>query len=107
MRAGFRPAYAIDADEYPTAQGFVAAGLGVAFVPMLALGSALHPDVAVRRIKGAQPARQVWAVTRRAVADQVPVLAMLACLENAANEFVRDVVEVAPLNPETVLSGAW
>ncbi|MGD0984212.1 MAG: LysR family transcriptional regulator [Acidimicrobiales bacterium] len=96
MRAGFRPVYAIDADEYPTAQGFVAAGLGVAFVPMLALGSSLHPGVAVRRLKGVQPARQVWAMTRPTIADQVPVLAMLACLESAANEFVRDVVEAAP-----------
>ena len=52
MRAGFRPAYAIEADEYPTAQGFVAAGLGVALVPMLALGSSLHPDVTVRRLEG-------------------------------------------------------
>ena len=107
MRAGFRPVYAIDADEYSTAQGFVAAGLGVAFVPMLALGSALHPDVAVRRIKGAQPARQVWAVTRPAVADQVPVLSMLACLEAAAKEFLRDVVEAAPVSPETPLGGAF
>ena len=106
MRAGFRPVYAIDADEYPTAQGFVAAGLGVAFVPMLALGSALHPDVAVRRIKGAQPARQVWAVTRPAVADQVPVLAMLACLEAAAKEFLRDVVEAVPVSPEALSGGA-
>jgi DNA-binding transcriptional LysR family regulator len=104
MRAGFRPAYAIDADEYPTAQGFVAAGLGVAFVPMLALGSSLHPGVAVRRLKGDQPARQVWAMTRRALADNVPVLAMLACLETAANEFVRDVVEAAPASPTAPVS---
>ena len=107
MRAGFRPVYAIDTDEYSTAQGFVAAGLGVAFVPMLALGSTLHPDVAVRRIKGAQPARQVWAVTRPAVADQVPVLSMLACLEAAAEEFLRDVVEPAAVSLETRLGGAF
>ena len=35
-------------------------------------------------------------MTRPTIADQVPVLAMLACLESAANEFVRDVVEAAP-----------
>jgi DNA-binding transcriptional LysR family regulator len=95
-QAGFRPVYAIEADEYPTAQGFVAAGLGVAFVPMLALGSSLHPGVVVRRLKNAQPARQVWALTRPGLADQVPVLAMLSCLQNAASEFIRDVVEAAP-----------
>lgn len=101
-QAGFRPVYAIEADEYPTAQGFVAAGLGVAFVPMLALGSSLHPGVAVRRLKGAQVARQVWALTRRAIADQVPILAMLSCLQSAADEFLRDVVEAAPPNFEAL-----
>ncbi|MGA3215036.1 MAG: LysR family transcriptional regulator [Acidimicrobiales bacterium] len=105
-QAGFRPVYAIEADEYPTAQGFVAAGLGVAFVPMLALGSSLHPGVAVRRLKGAQPARQVWALTRRAIIDQVPILAMLSCLQTAANEFVRDVVEAPPPSLEALFSGA-
>jgi DNA-binding transcriptional LysR family regulator len=104
-QAGFRPVYAIEADEYPTAQGFVAAGLGVAFVPMLALGSSLHPGVAVRRLKGAQLTRQVWALTRRGIADQVPVLAMLACLQSAADEFVRDVVEAAPPSLEALFSG--
>jgi DNA-binding transcriptional LysR family regulator len=104
-QAGFRPAYAIEADEYPTAQGFVAAGLGVALVPMLALGSSVHPGVAVRRLKGAQPTRQVWAVTRPAVADQAAVGAMLACLQSAADEFVRDVVETAPARLQALLSG--
>jgi len=93
VQAGFRPEYAIEADEYPTAQGFVAAGLGVALVPMLALGSSTHPGVAVRRLKGSQPTRQVWAVTRSAIADQAPVLAMLACLQGAAEEFVREVID--------------
>jgi DNA-binding transcriptional LysR family regulator len=105
-QAGFRPQYAIEADEYPTAQGFVAAGLGVAFVPMLALGSSLHPGVAVRRLKGAQLTRQVWALTRRAIADQVPVLSMLSCLQDAANEFIRDVVEAPPPSLEGLFSGA-
>jgi DNA-binding transcriptional LysR family regulator len=104
-QAGFRPVYAIEADEYPTAQGFVAAGLGVAFVPMLALGSSLHPGVAVRRLKGAQLARQVWALTRRSIAGQVPVLAMMSCLQSAADEFVRDVVEAAPPSLEGLFVG--
>jgi hypothetical protein len=69
-------------------------------------GSSLHPGVAVRRLKGAQPARQVWAMTRPALAEQVPVLAMLACLESAANEFVRDVVEAAPASLQALLGDA-
>jgi DNA-binding transcriptional LysR family regulator len=105
LHAGFRPSYALEADEYATAQGFVAAGLGVAFVPMLALGSSLHPGVAVRRLKGTQPVRQVWALTRPAVAEQLPALTMLSCLENAARRFVRDVVTAAPPSLEALFSG--
>ena len=87
QRAGFAPRYALEADEYPTAQGFVAAGLGVALVPLLALG-AVHPGVVARRLKGEQPVREVWAATRPAIAGQVPVRAMLDDLEEAAREFL-------------------
>ena len=44
--------------------GFIAAGLGVALVPLMALSPSPHPGVAVRRLKGIQPERQVWALTR-------------------------------------------
>jgi len=86
-RAGFQPSYGLEADEYPTAQGFVAAGLGVALVPLLALGAAAHPGVAVCRVAGQQPARQVWAATRAALADQLPVREMLKALEGSARQF--------------------
>lgn len=87
-QAGFIPHYALEADEYPTAQGFVAAGLGVALVPLLALGTAVHPGVVARRVKGDQPVREVWAATRVAIADQLPVRAMMACLGQSAREFM-------------------
>jgi DNA-binding transcriptional LysR family regulator len=87
-QAGFEPCYGLEADEYPTAQGFVAAGLGVALVPSLALGTAVYPHVAVRRVKGEPPVRQVWAASRPTMADQVPVRAMLDALEGAAQRFL-------------------
>jgi DNA-binding transcriptional LysR family regulator len=86
-RAGFEPCYNLEADEYPTAQGFVAAGLGVALVPLLALGAAVHSGVAVLRVSGDQPERQVWAATRTAIAAQLPVQEMLADLEEAGRKF--------------------
>ncbi len=95
-RAGFRPRYALEADEYPTALGFIAAGLGVALVPLMALSPSPHPGVAVRRVKGIQPERQVWALTRDAIADELPVRAMIACLKRAADEFVTEVVGPVP-----------
>jgi DNA-binding transcriptional LysR family regulator len=88
LRAGFKPRYGLEADEYPTAQGFVAAGLGVALIPLLALGAAAHSGVVVRRLKGEQPVRQVWSATRTAIADQVPVRTMLDDLDWAARQFV-------------------
>jgi DNA-binding transcriptional LysR family regulator len=88
LQAGFKPRYGLEADEYPTAQGFVAAGLGVALIPLLALGAAVHSGVVVRRLKGDQPVRQVWSATRAAIADQVPVRTMLDDLDWAARQFV-------------------
>jgi len=87
VSAGFQPRYALEADEYPTAQGFVAAGLGVALIPMLALGTSAHPGIAVRKVKDQHPERQVWAVTRPAIADQALVQTMLACLHDSAAAF--------------------
>jgi DNA-binding transcriptional LysR family regulator len=63
--AGFMPNFAIEADEFATTVGFVAAGLGVAMVPRLAL-SALPEGVVVRRPAGARPKRSVYAVRRSA-----------------------------------------
>lgn len=87
--AGFQPAYALEADEYPTAQGFVAAGLGVALVPMLALGS-VNSGVVVRRIRNGDWSREVWLATRPAIAAHLPIRAMLGCLHEAAGQLVGD-----------------
>jgi len=104
-RAGFRPRYALEADEYPTALGFIAAGLGVALVPMMALSPSPHPGVAVRRVKGIQPERQVWALTRDAIADELAVRVMIACLKRAADEFVTEVVGPIPGRVTELASG--
>lgn len=87
-RAGFAPRYGLEADEYPTAQGFVAAGLGVALVPLLALGASVHPGVVVRRLRDSSPVREVWALTRPAIAAQTLVAAILDCLRESAEHFV-------------------
>ncbi|MFI2611333.1 LysR family transcriptional regulator [Kitasatospora sp. NPDC018619] len=60
---GFRPAVAVDSADYATAQGFVAAGLGVALVPELGL-TQRHPEVVVRRLRGPEPVRTLHAAVR-------------------------------------------
>jgi DNA-binding transcriptional LysR family regulator len=81
QEAGFTPRRVVEADEYWAAQGFVAARLGLALIPALALG-VLHDGVAVRRLhRASQPERHVLAATRPAVSRTVPVQAMIAALQ--------------------------
>jgi DNA-binding transcriptional LysR family regulator len=82
-RAGFTPRIVARADEFPATQGYVAAGLGVARVLVLALG-ALHDGVVVRRLLEEPAPRCVWAVTRPSAAQLAPVTAMLRALRAAA-----------------------
>ena len=81
--AGFAPTYAVQADEYPTTQGFVAAGLGVALVPALALGL-VHERVVVKQLRGVQPVRHVYAAVRTPRAPEAVVTAAVDALLVAA-----------------------
>jgi DNA-binding transcriptional LysR family regulator len=84
VRAGFSPRFDVEADDYPAAQGYVAVGLGVCLIPQLALG-AMHEGIVVRRIKGGEPCRRVFAVTRPAGSDG-PAAVMLDALRAAAGD---------------------
>ena len=84
-QAGFTPRRTVEADEYWPAQGFVAAGLGLALIPALALG-VQHHGVAVRRIhRSHQPERQVFAVTRTAISETHTVRTMTTALQAQAS----------------------
>jgi DNA-binding transcriptional LysR family regulator len=84
-QAGFTPRRVVEADDYWPAQGFVAARLGLALIPALALG-VLHDGVAVRRLhRASQPERHVLAVTRPAISSTVPVQAMITGLQAEAD----------------------
>ena len=90
-RAGFAPRFAIEADEFATALGFVAASMGVAMVPMLALGSP-PPGVSVHRIAGQnEPKRHVYAATRSQDSEQQVIKSLLAALDLSAGSFLRAV----------------
>jgi DNA-binding transcriptional LysR family regulator len=60
--AGFAPRIVFRTEDYPSAQGFVAAGVGVAVAPQLAL-QARRPDIVVRDIGEPAFARRIEAVT--------------------------------------------
>lgn len=82
-RAGFAPAFAVEADDFPATQGFVAAGLGVALVPRLALGLA-HERVARARVQGEQTVRHVYAATRASRTGEALLTSAVAALRDAA-----------------------
>jgi DNA-binding transcriptional LysR family regulator len=81
--AGFVPNFVVESDDYPTAQGFVAAGLGVCMVPGLGLGT-VHPGVVVRPLTNPKPVRCIYAAVADVVADQPAVQGMVASLLAAA-----------------------
>ena len=58
--AGFEPNVSFESDDYQTVQGLVAAGVGVALIPELAL-SVVREDIAIRTLSPSPPVRQVIA----------------------------------------------
>lgn len=77
--AGFTPSVAVESDDYATAQGFVAAGLGVALMPETGLGNR-HPSVVARRLRRPEPSRSIYAAIRESTLDQPALRALLAAL---------------------------
>jgi DNA-binding transcriptional LysR family regulator len=58
--AGFEPNVSFESDDYQTVQGLVAAGVGVALIPELAL-SVVREDIVIRALSPSPPVRQVIA----------------------------------------------
>lgn len=81
--AGFQPRFVVDSEDYATAQGFVAAGLGVTLIPRLGLGGR-HPDVAVRQIRAPEPSRAIHAAVRETALPQPALEAFIEALREAA-----------------------
>lgn len=86
LRAGFRPRIDFGVRDWTAKQGFVAAGLGLALVPLLA-AEATRPDIVLCPLHPDDaPVRKVYAATWRWVATPPPVTAFLQCLHVTAGE---------------------
>ncbi|MCE7002065.1 LysR family transcriptional regulator [Kibdelosporangium philippinense] len=81
--AGFEPQIGFVTEDYLSAQGLVAAGIGVTAVPRLAL-VALRPDVAAVPIGGIKPYRRIAAVRRKDVEHSAAALQLLEVLRDVA-----------------------
>lgn len=78
--AGFAPNVVVEADDYTTAQGFVAAGLGVTIVPKLSLG-VVHPGVVIRKLRHPEPTRTICAAIREEGVGSPAVTSLLEALK--------------------------
>jgi DNA-binding transcriptional LysR family regulator len=81
--AGFEPRVSFESDDYQTVQGLVAAGVGMALIPRLAL-STVRADIVVRALHPGSPMRRVFAATPRAAAVTPAVATMLDVVREIA-----------------------
>jgi DNA-binding transcriptional LysR family regulator len=84
-KAGFTPRLVAEGDEFAVTQGYVAAGLGAALVPVLALG-AVREHVLVRKLRTPPDPRHIWLATRPPLTTQRAVHHMIAALNAAAGK---------------------
>jgi DNA-binding transcriptional LysR family regulator len=84
--AGFEPNVSFQSDDYQTVQGLVAAGVGVALIPELAL-SVVREDIVIRALSPRPPARRVIAATAAGARLLPAAPAMLSVLEGVAAEY--------------------
>jgi DNA-binding transcriptional LysR family regulator len=81
--AGFEPRVSFESDDYQTVQGLVAAGVGVALIPSLALAGA-REDIRIRELAPSSPVRRVFAATPRAAAVTAALATMLDILREVS-----------------------
>ena len=86
QNAGFQPRVAYESDDFGVVQGLVAAGVGVALIPELALVGE-RPDIVVRRIDTKPGVRRIYAAVL-ANGFRSPALAeMLTTLRETGTEY--------------------
>jgi DNA-binding transcriptional LysR family regulator len=84
--AGFEPRVSFESDDYQTVQGLVAAGVGVALIPELAL-TVVREDISIRALSPHPPVRQVIAATPAGARLLPAAPAMLAVLSESATRY--------------------
>jgi DNA-binding transcriptional LysR family regulator len=92
--AGFEPRVSFESDDYQTVQGLVAAGVGVALIPQLALPGA-RADIVVRALHPRAPVRRVTVAARRAAAMAPAARAMLDVLRDVGRRYGGEAAALA------------
>jgi DNA-binding transcriptional LysR family regulator len=86
LAAGFEPRVTFESDDYETVQGLVAAGVGVALIPRLAL-THVHPGIVVRALAPRSPVRRVVAATITAAKVSPAAATMIEILGAVAERY--------------------
>jgi DNA-binding transcriptional LysR family regulator len=84
--AGFEPTVSFESDDYQTVQGLVAAGVGVALIPALALSS-VREDICIRALQPRPPVRSVLAATPSSESVTPAVATMLDILRTTSARY--------------------
>jgi DNA-binding transcriptional LysR family regulator len=86
VAAGFEPHVTFESDDYETVQGLVAAGVGVALIPRLAL-TRVRPGIVVRSLAPQSPTRRVVAATMTGPGVAPAAKTMLRILADVAARY--------------------
>jgi DNA-binding transcriptional LysR family regulator len=94
VAAGFEPHATFESDDYETVQGLVAAGVGVALIPRLAL-TRVHPGIVVRELAPRSPARKVVAATMAGPGVVPAAATMIEVLADVADRYTNGALAAA------------
>jgi DNA-binding transcriptional LysR family regulator len=85
-KAGFKPRVAYESDDFGVVQGLVAAGVGVALIPELALVGE-RPDIVIRAIGKRPRVRKIYAATLANGYRSAALGEMLMLLKDTARDY--------------------
>jgi DNA-binding transcriptional LysR family regulator len=88
LAAGFEPNVTFESDDYETVQGLVAAGVGVALIPRLALRR-VRFGIVVRGLAPKSPTRKIMAATVGGAAVAPAAKTMLGVLTEVAERYAQ------------------
>src|SRR5438105_3618121 len=94
LAAGFEPHVTFESDDYETVQGLVAAGVGVALIPRLALTN-VHPGIVVRELAPRSPVRRVTASTMSGPGVVPAATTMIEVLSDVAQQYTAGALAAA------------
>ncbi len=94
IRMGFEPQITFESDDYLAIQGLIAAGVGVALIPTLAL-TTVRDDIVIRDLGTEAPVRQIAAATLPGAQRSPAARAMLEVLTEVATQYAKPAPHLA------------